>query len=174
MSLGTIQPENLIALSRKPDRDSRKRLLEELTELFIITAHTLTEEQRYSFGEILYFITVDLGTSEKRKLAQNLAGTNYAPKFLVNFLISESIEIAAPLLEHSSVFTEKELTHIALTKNHEYLTAMAGRNDLSQDLISIILGHGNDEALARLSQNQYSKRADWLPIIRRQLEANSA
>ena len=171
---GTIQYENLIATAKKPDRDSRKRLLEELTELFAITAHNLTEQQRYSLGEILYFIAVDLGVAEKKYLAEHLAATKHAPHFLVNSLARESIEIATPLLEYSPVLTEKDLIHIALTKEQEHLTAIAARNDLSQELIGIILSRGNDQAVTRLKTNQSVKNIDWYRSIRHKLQSKSA
>ena len=171
---GTIQSENLIAIAKKPDRKSRKRLLEELTELFIIASHNLTEHQRYSLGEILYFIAVDLGVAEKRKLAEHLAATKHAPHFLVNSLARESIEVATPLLEYSPVLSEKDLIHIALTKEQDHLTAIAARNDLGRELIGIILSRGNDEAVTRLKKNQSVKNIDWFRSIRHKLQSKSA
>ena len=94
---------------------SRARALWHATDLLI--AGRYTEDQIWSFGEVIGRLADEIEVAARAKLANRLAHTDNAPINVVKKLaFDDSIDVAGPVLRHSGRLDSKTLVANARTK----------------------------------------------------------
>src|SRR5262249_36121486 len=107
--------------------ESCARAVWHATDLLI--AGRYTEDQIWTFGEVIGRLADEIELVARSELARRLAHTNKAPVNVVKkFAFDDSIDVAGPVLQHSERLDTKTLIANARTKSQAHLLAIAKRN----------------------------------------------
>src|SRR4051794_23882997 len=111
----------------------RSDVLRKVTDLFLVGAEDFSEEQSGLFDDVFCHLIQKIERTAMIELSGKLAPIGRAPINVVRRLAGDDdIDIAGPILEKSPVLTEADLGEIARTKSQGHLTAIAGRQYVSE------------------------------------------
>ena len=167
--------ENLVLLAREPTSEGRRKLLREVTDLFLVAPETLKNNEVAQFGDIMGQIAYDLEMSVRQHLAEQLAGVDSAPHGLVTKLANDEIEVARPVLQESGMLRDEDLLEIVRVRSQEHLLAVSVRENVSERVSDGLVAKGNDAVLCSLARNkgaQLSRAA--METMMSRAEANEA
>ena len=167
--------ENLALLAKEPTSEGRRKLLREVTDLFLEAPETLKNNEVAQFGDIMGHIAYDLEMSVRQHLAERLAGVDSAPHGLVTKLANDEIEVARPVLQESGVLRDEDLLEIVKIRSQEYLLAVSVRDNVSERVSDGLVARGDDTVLESLAGNEGAQlsRAAMETMMSR-AEANEA
>lgn len=113
----------------------------------------LLPRERALAEEIFRAMVRDTAIRVRAALAEQLKSLPQVPHDVALTLAKDVIEVAAPMLEFSSVLTDEDLIEIisAATENHQ--VAIAKRADLGAEVIDAITAKGGEAAVATLMAN---------------------
>lgn len=146
--------KNLVHLARETTSEGRRKLLREVTDLFLETPETLNKNEVAQFGDIMGQIAYDLEMSVRRHLAEQLAGVDAAPHGLVTKLANDEIEVARPVLQESGVLRGEDLLEVVKIRSQEHLLAVSVRENVSKRVADGLVARGNDSVLESLAKNK--------------------
>src|SRR4051812_41760489 len=95
--------EHLLELARDKTVAGRRALVGIVSDLFFVSGEALSDRERSLMSEILRQLIHDVEVEVRRALAGRLAKEARAPRELVLALANDEIEVAHPILVHSSV-----------------------------------------------------------------------
>ena len=147
---------------------SRARALWHATDLLI--AGRYTEDQIWSFGEVIGRLADEIEVAARAKLAKRLAHTDNAPINVVKKLaFDDSIDVAGPVLRHSGRLDSKTLVANARTKSQAHLLAISKRSSVPAVVTDELVTRGNREVVHSVAANNGARFSDFgfLHMIRR-------
>ena len=148
--------------------ESCSRALWHATDLLI--AGSYTEDQIWTFGEVIGRLADEIELAARSELAKRLAHTNKAPINVVKkFAFDDSIDVAGPVLQHSERLDTKTLIANARTKSQAHLLAIAKRNSIPAALTDELVTRGNREVVRSVASNGGANVSDFsfLHMIKR-------
>lgn len=148
------QLESLVRLAREPSSERRRKLLREVTDLFLEAPQEFTEKESDHFAEITAQVAFDLEMKIRQHLAERLATVDAAPPSLIAKLANDQIEVARPILINSGALRNADLLDIARRRSQEHLVAISMRRKLGRDLTDCLVERGNDTVLVNLAGNR--------------------
>ena len=154
MSDKTTRLGNLVLLAKEPTSEGRRKLLREVTDLFLEAPESLKNNEVDQFGDIMGQIAYDLEMSVRQHLAERLAGVEAAPRGLVTKLANDEIEVARPVLRESGVLLDEDLLEIVKIRSQEYLLAVSVRENVSERVSDGLVARGDDTVLCSLAGNE--------------------
>jgi uncharacterized protein (DUF2336 family) len=182
-SAPTLNEEQLCRLARDKSVASRKALIETVTDLFFAHRGVLSDRERALMSDILRQLIHDVEIEVRRALAERLAREPSAPTDLIRALANDRIEVAHPILLHSSVLQDVELIEIIHHRTLEHQLAIAMRSAVSEPVSEALVESGNEDVVSTLLENsnarisqttleylvEQSKRVDTYqnPLLRR-------
>jgi uncharacterized protein (DUF2336 family) len=132
----------------------RSEVLRKVTDLFLQGAEDFSAEQTGLFDDVFCHLVEKIERNALIELSGRLAPINAAPVNVVRRLARDGdIEIAGPILEKSRVLTDADLSEIARTMSQDHLSAIAGRNHVSEAVTGILVERGNDHVMQRVAGN---------------------
>ena len=149
-------------LAKEPTSEGRRKLLREVTDLFLESPESLKKTEIAQFGDIMGQIAHDLEMSVRQHLAEQLAAVDAAPLGLVTKLANDEIEVARPILQESGVLRDEDLLEIVKIRSQEYLMAVSVRETVSERVSDGLVARGSDAVLESLAGNkgaQFSRAA---------------
>ena len=105
--------EDLVDLGQGSEIDMRPTLLRVLTDLYVQRPAHTPEDERY-YTELASRLMDAADAAARARLAQRLASYPSAPRALIARLARDSIEVAAPILRHSTCLDEADLAALAV------------------------------------------------------------
>lgn len=157
-----VNVRQLLALAHDKSVDSRKRLLENISDLFISNDGRLSERERTLMAGIVGQLIHDVEMSVRRELAERLATEPNAPRELVVTLANDAIEIAHPILHQSGVLNDTDLIDIVKDRTQEHRLAVAMRSGISAEVSQALIDTGDHDVIEALINNhdaELSRRA---------------
>lgn len=146
----------LIKLAREKSQESRNKLVENITDLFLSDEGRLSEHERALMSDILSKLVMSVEVSLRKSLAEALLKTDVQMPEIVNLLAHDDIEIAKPLLEKSQLLQDKELIEIVRMRTDEHRLSIAIRDEVSADLSDALVEYGSQDVIEALLRNQDS------------------
>lgn len=167
MSDITARLAQLGTLLRDPTSEGRRALLECVMELYAGGAEACSDAARDGFGYLLGDLSRLVDVDTRADLAVRLIDFPKAPQQLVEQLAHDEIEVAAPLLVHSSALSDTALRDVINERGGEHAAAISLRTVLSADIAGRILALAYAPALARLAENPGIEftRADYEILV---------
>jgi uncharacterized protein (DUF2336 family) len=147
----------------------REVTLSRLTDLFLVTAKGLTEEQIGVFDVVIGRLASAIETKARAELSHRLADISNAPCGVVRQLASDEIEVAKPVLSRSLRLTDDDLVSIAAQKGRDHMLAMTTRPHLSEPVTDFLVLRGDrviTHAIASNPAAKFSKRGMSLLVTR--------
>ncbi len=132
----------------------RAEILRHVTDLFIVRADDLSEDEILLFDDVLIRLTVEIEIAAKALLAMRLAPLAKAPPRVIRELASDdAIEVAGPVLSQSERLDEETLLKNARVKGQAHLLAIAQRRKLTEAVTEVLVERGDQQVLLRTAQN---------------------
>lgn len=154
---GTIELDKLLALARDKSASSRKRLIQIMGDLFFGNGTVLTLDERQLMLDILRRLINDVEMSVRRALAERLAIEPDVPYELVRTLADDDIEVAFPVLIHSTVLHDVDLVEVIHSRTAEHQLAIASRADISEEVSDVLVRQGVEKVIVKLLNNGNSR-----------------
>jgi uncharacterized protein (DUF2336 family) len=148
--------------------ESRQRALWYATDILI--AGRYTEDEIWTFGEIIERLEHEIEVAARAQLAKRLARTDNAPVGIVRKLaFDDSIEVAGPVLQHSERLDVRALIANASSKSQQHLLAISKRKSISEDVTDVLVTRGNREVLNSVAANDGARFSEYglLHLIKR-------
>lgn len=139
----------LEATLNRGSRPRRFEILCKVTELFLANAATYSDDHIQVFDELMGRLIDRIERQALVELSNKLAPAERAPVNVLGRLShDDDIEIAGPILKNSKALTDFDLIEIAATKGQAHLSAIAGREQINEQVTDILIDRG-DAAVAR-------------------------
>ena len=148
--------------------ESRLRALWHTTDLLI--AGTYTEDQIWTFGEVIGRLASEIEVAARAQLAKRLARIDNAPVNIINKLaFDDSIDVAGPILRHSERLDVRTLVANVRTKSQSHLLAISKRNSIAIPVTDELVARGNQEVLSSVVKNNGARFSEFgfLHMIKR-------
>src|SRR5882724_4482531 len=141
--------------------ESRLRALWHTTDLLI--AGTYTEDQIWTFGEVIGRLASEIEVAARTQLAQRLARIDNAPIKIINKLaFDDSIDVAGPILRYSERLDVR-------TKSQSHLLAISKRNSIAIPVTDELVARGNQKVVSSVAANKGARFSNFgfLNMIKR-------
>jgi uncharacterized protein (DUF2336 family) len=148
--------------------ESRLRALWHTTDLLI--AGTYSEDQIWTFGEVIGKLASEIEVAARAQLAKRLARIDNAPIKIVNKLaFDDSIDVAGPILQHSERLDVRTLVANVRAKSQSHLLAISKRNTIAIPVTDELVTRGNREVVGSVAKNGGARFSDFgfLHMIKR-------
>jgi uncharacterized protein (DUF2336 family) len=124
-------------------------------------ANLLTPQERDIATDIFRLLMRDAELRVRKTLANALKDNLSAPHDVVVALAKDSLEVAAPILEHSFVLTEQDLMSIvSAAKELGYMQAIAKRETLSKPLSHALIETRENKVIEQVVLNRGAALSD--------------
>jgi uncharacterized protein (DUF2336 family) len=153
--------------------ESRLRALWHATDLLI--AGRYTEDEIWIFGEVIGRLADGIEVAARAQLSKRLVRTDNASINIVKKLaFDNSIDVAGPMLQHSTRLDAKTLVSNIRTKSQSHLLAISKRSSLPVVVTDELVTRGNREVVNSVATNNGACFSDFgfLHMIKRS-EADS-
>jgi uncharacterized protein (DUF2336 family) len=148
--------------------ESRLRALWHTTDLLI--AGTYTEDQIWTFGEVIGRLASEIEVAARTQLAKRLARIDNAPIKIVNKLaFDDSIDVAGPILRYSERLDVRTLVDNVRAKSQSHLLAISKRNSIAIPVTDELVARGNQKVVSSVAANKGARFSNFgfLHMIKR-------
>jgi uncharacterized protein (DUF2336 family) len=148
--------------------ESRLRALWHATDLLI--AGTYTEDQIWTFGEVIGRLASEIEIAARTQLAKRLARIDNAPIKIINKLaFDDSIDVAGPILRYSERLDVRTLVDNVRTKSQSHLLAISKRNSIAIPVTDELVARGNQKVVSSVAANKGARFSNFgfLHMIKR-------
>ena len=136
----------------------------------ILIAGQYSEDQIWTFGEVIGRLADDIETAARVQLANKLAPSNNAPIEIIKKLaFDNSIDVAGPVLRQSDRLDDGTLMANARSKSQQHLLAISQRKSVSDDVTDILVVRGTAEVVNSVVANNGARLSGsgFLQLLRR-------
>lgn len=148
------QVNGLLHLAQDNAAESRRLLLENISDLFLSPEGRLSERERALMNDILSKLLGSVEMEIRRDLAERLAVSQQAPRELIAQLANDDISVAEPLLRKSKLLSNPDLIEIVKHRTSEHRICIAARDTLDMEVSDAIVASGDADAITTLLENQ--------------------
>jgi uncharacterized protein (DUF2336 family) len=131
----------------------REQLFRNMAQLYSYVSNRVDDEQVAQYDEVLCQLAELVEVEARAHVAKLLAPLDRAPGNVVTKLAHDEIQVAAPLLEFSSVLNDDDLIEIVATQSEAHRVAIAGRMTVTDRVGEAIVQHGGSPSVNRLVSN---------------------
>lgn len=136
----------------------------------VLIAGTYSEDQIWTFGEIIDRLAQEIETAARARLAGKLASSDNAPYQLVRkFAADDSIDVAWPILRQSERLDTETLIACARNKSQQHLLAISKRRSVPEAVTDILVLRGSNEVVNSVAENRGANLSNsgFLHLVRR-------
>jgi uncharacterized protein (DUF2336 family) len=136
----------------------------------VLIAGRYSEDQIWTFGEVIGRLAEEIEQASRVHLANKLAPSTNAPIDLIRKLaFDDSIDVAGPVLRQSERLDGKSLVANARTKSQQHLLAIANRKHISYEVSDVLVKRGNREVVGSVTANAGARLSDFgfLHLVKR-------
>lgn len=142
-----------------PER--RNDILRSITDLFVVQAEVLTDQQLQLFDDLLLNLVDAIESKAVAELSEKMSTIPAAPPGLIRKLSrSEDIAIAGPILGCSARLSDDDLVEIAAVKSQAHLSEIAGRSSVSEIVTDALINRGNAMVVNKVAANAGARFSD--------------
>ncbi|GLR85157.1 DUF2336 domain-containing protein [Bradyrhizobium iriomotense] len=152
----------------KGNPESCLRAMWHATDLLI--AGTYSEDQIWTFGEIIGRLAQEIETTSRARLAGKLASSNNAPYKLTSQLATDDcIDVAWPILKQSQRLDSETLIACARNKSQQHLLAISQRQSVPEAVTDVLVVRGGNEVVNSVAANNGASfsNSGFLHLVRR-------
>lgn len=133
---------------------NRGGLVRHLTDLFLVNANELRDDEIAQFDDVLNDLVREIDTAARALLAIRLAMVGNAPTNLMRTLACDDHpDVACPVLAHSEQLDDPVLVMAARLKSQEHLFAISRRRSLSEVVTDVLVHRGDAQVLLSVAGN---------------------
>jgi uncharacterized protein (DUF2336 family) len=160
-----VEPLSLIDELERAVKDGsperRANTLRRVTDLFLLDANRLSDEQIEVFDDVLSLLAEKIESSALIDLGKRLAPVTNAPaRTIKNLAGHDDIAVAAPVLTESIILTTNDLVEIAQAKGQAHLLAISERSTLDMAVTDILIDRGDRKVVTTIATNAGARFSD--------------
>lgn len=144
----------LVRLAQEKTAQSRRRLFENMTDLFLTEDGRLSEHERALMNDIMVKLVRTVEQELRRELSEFFARTDVDLPDVVRLLADDEIEVARPVLEKSKLLQDTDLIEIIQMRTDEHRLAIALRDEVSEEVSNVLVEYGNEDVIEALLRNE--------------------
>lgn len=144
---------SLLDITHEASSDRRRELLTQISALFVEGADDYSDREVVLFSDIMTRLIEQVPVEDRVALSERVAHVERTPHEVALRLTNDSEEVAAPILEHSTVLTDGDLVKLAQEKGQGHLLAISRRSLLSELITDVIVERGDDAVLTSVARN---------------------
>lgn len=144
---------SLVELAKQQNGNSRRSVLEAVSQLFVAGSSKHSDRELLLFGDIMMRLLDQVEEDDRRALSERIAMTVETPRDLAVKLAYDELPIAAPILQFSPVLSDNDLVGIAGSVGQEHLVAIARRANLAVPVTDVLVGRGSLQVLDAATRN---------------------
>lgn len=152
--------EDLIDLAREKSALSRRRLFENMADLFLSEDGRLTEHERALMTDILTKLIQSMELELRKELSAFLIQSEANLPEVVRLLSNDEIDVARPLLEKSKLLQDSDLIEIVRMRTDEHRLSIALREDLDAEVSDVLIQYGDGDVIEALLRNTDARLSD--------------
>lgn len=153
--------ERLLKLAHQRAVDGKGGLAASIAKMCLDSRADLNEEELALTFDILRKLIDQVEVQIRRYIADYLAERIDVPQDLLEFLANDVINVAYPILVHSSQLEDGQLIDIIDRNGAAHQMAVAKRTGLSGDVSDKLISTANTEVLISLFRNLSAKMTPW-------------
>lgn len=147
---------------RSVSRTRHLEMLRQVTDLFLMNAGSYKPEQIAVFDAVIKRLAQNVSSRDLIELSSRLALLDGAPaNTIAQLSTSDDIAVSGPILEKSSVLTDKDLIGIAKTKSQNHLLAIAGREHINGIVTDVLVDRGDNAVKHKVLTNQGAQISEF-------------
>jgi uncharacterized protein (DUF2336 family) len=133
----------------------RFTILQKLTDLFLEGVDAYTDDHVRIFDDLMSRLIEQIERKALIELSDRLAPVDRAPVKVIGRLSQhDDIRVAGPVLQHSTVLTDRDLVEITETKSQAHLSAIAGRVRINEPVTDVLINRGDSEVARKVTANE--------------------
>jgi uncharacterized protein (DUF2336 family) len=136
----------------------------------ILIAGRYSEEQIWTFGEVIGRLAEDIEIAARVRLSNMLAPSNNAPVRVIKKLaFDDLIDVAGPVLRQSERLDARTLVANARSKSQQHLLAISKRKSIPHDVTDILVVRGTAAVATSVAANKGAalSRSGFLQLLQR-------
>lgn len=141
-----------------PSRDladaAQAKMLRRVTDLFLLHADSVADEQVALFDEVILRLAGAIETQVRSEIAARLAPLPNAPRKTLRKLAHDEIAVARPILVRSPRLTDDDLISVAVTRGRDHMIAMTEREKLPASVTDVLIREGDPVVVHAVALNQ--------------------
>ena len=132
---------------------SRAQALSKITDLFLLGADQLTEEQIALFDTVIERFASASEVSARAKLAERIASAAKAPRNLLRKLAHDDIAVARPVLTQSTHLDDQDLMAVAAAQGRDHMLAISERAHVPESVTDLLVADGDLDVHRAVARN---------------------
>jgi uncharacterized protein (DUF2336 family) len=145
-------------VSNEMSSDSRRALLREVTNVF--AEHDGDSAKVAELDRVLSTVVADFSREVRAELAAKIGPSKVPLGVTAEKLALDEIDVARPILEHSTALTDSHLLDVISQKTQEHLLAVTRRDNISEAISHALVEKGDDRVVVSLLENTGAKIAN--------------
>jgi uncharacterized protein (DUF2336 family) len=149
-------PDALLTLAKSREPADRERLLMNIVSLCEMAGPGQDAEAARAktlIDELFMALVLDAEREVRRRLAERIAGVDWAPKALISILALDDIAIARPVIAASPLLDDIDLVRLLVEATLEHQIEVARRPNIGEAVVAKILDSADPAVLAALAGN---------------------
>ncbi|HET6620080.1 MAG TPA: DUF2336 domain-containing protein [Dongiaceae bacterium] len=143
----------LIDLARNRTSEGRSALVSAIGDLIDESERQFSAQELALMNDILKKLIQDVAGPIRKSLAQKLAHNRSAPVEVIEILANEEIDIAAAILQHSELLSDRALIEIIRKRTRSHRLAIATRKHVSGGVSDALVEPQESDVIKRLLEN---------------------
>lgn len=140
--------------TRSDDQDAD--ILENVTDLYLLTLDQQAETDTDAFGEVLEHLAYRVPVSDRATLSERICKVSTAPRRLILRLANDMIEVARPVLASSPCLTDRDLAAVARKHSCDHVAAIITRGPLAKTVSRAMSEAGHEDLVAAAEKTGWS------------------
>ena len=132
---------------------SRAQALSKITDLFLLGADKLTEEQIALFDTVIDRFAGASEVDARAKLAERIASSAHAPRNLLRKLAHDEIAVARQVLTSSTRLDDQDLMAVAVSQGRDHMLAISERLHVPESVTDILVADGDPDVHRAVARN---------------------
>lgn len=146
--------QKLLELAYKRALDGKGGLAASVAEMCLASKMDLTERELELAFEILRLLVDKVEVRIRRHIADYLAERSDVPHDLVQFLASDEITVAYPIILHSTLLQDEDLLDIIVNRTKQHRQAIAIRPNISTSVTESLMEQDDPGVMTTLLCNE--------------------
>lgn len=147
------EADQLLSWARSRSPDDREHLLMKLADLCAFDPSASSATVNTLLQDVLMELLGEAERDLRRRLAERLADSAWAPHSLITVLALDEIDIARPVLASSPVLADADLVRVIVEATVEHQIEVARRPNIGARVVEAVIVRSEPAALSALAGN---------------------
>jgi uncharacterized protein (DUF2336 family) len=135
------------------DEVSKARTVDQLTDLFIMSAPTFSDNHIALFDQVISVLSDAIELRARAHLSERLSTISNAPKGVIRKLSKDAIVVARPVLTNSPCLSDADLIDAARHGGRDHMLAISERHELAEPVTDVLVHEGDRVIVNAVASN---------------------